>query len=150
MTHRGARRVLIAVLLTLVAMPAAVWSQERGLLDPSPRTIQTQLEASLRLERQALERLDAPAEFLRLTWQAYVQLRAAHANLLANMDLAKYPNPVYQFADSKIQVARDHLLWAREYVANASSHTEGNPLEMAATRLSQSARLIELVLVASF
>ncbi len=150
MSHRMTHRSLLGLAMILAILPAAARAQEGPPLDIRPHTIQAQLEASLRLQRMALQRLDTPSEAARLAWDAYVMLRAAHQNLQGNIQHSKFPNPLFQVASPKLQTARDHLLWARSMIMNPDRVTDGNPTERAAERLRQSSQLIELVLITSF
>ncbi len=150
MSSQICRRSLSALVATLVFLPAALAAQGVYRIDPNPRSIQVHLETSLRLEKAAMGRLDAPDEALRLTWQAYEYLRAAHTNLQHNIDLAKFPNPLFQLANPKLQQARDYLLQARDALKDPERIARSTSSEAAAERLRQSAHLIEMVLVTSF
>lgn len=145
-THHGSVRLGLAAALLL--LPAAAGAQ----INRNPAFIRQELEQSVRLQRMALERLSDHGEALRLTWDAYVQLRAAHTNVQADLQLAKYPNPLYQVASTKLQKARDNLLLGRDALKTPDRYV-GGPSQMeaaAAARLQESVRLIEFVLMTTF
>jgi len=148
MSSQIRRRSLSTLVATRAFLPAALGAQGVYRIDPNPRSIQAHLETSLRLEKMAMERLDVPDEALRLTWHAYEYLRAAHTNLQHNIDLAKFPNPLFQLTNPKLPQVRADLFQARDAEAPERIARNTSP-EAAAERLRQSAQLIELVLVSS-
>jgi len=139
-----------ALAAILAFLLSAVGAQGVYRIDPNPRSIQANLETSLRLEKVAMERLEAPDEAPRLTWQAHEYLRTAHTKLQHNIELAKFPIPLFQLASPKLQQARNYLLQAQDALKDPECVARNASSEAAAERLRQSAHLIELVMVSSF
>lgn len=144
-TRYGLLRIGLTVAL-LLSFPAA----GKAEFNRNPVVIRQQLEQSVRLQKMALDRLGDPREFVRLTWDAYVQLRAAHEGVNANVQLSKFPNPLYQLASTKLQKARDTLLRGREALKSPQGVVGGTPEAVAAERIQESVHLIQLVLVTTF
>lgn len=145
-TRHGLVRLGLAAALLL--LPAAVG----GEINRNPVFIRQELEQSVKFQKMALERLSNHAEALRLTWEAYVQLRSAHTNVQADLQLAKFPNPLYQLASTKLQKARDNLLLGRDALRTPDRY-RGGPSEMeaaATARFQESVHLIEFVLMTTF
>jgi hypothetical protein len=111
--------------------------------------IRSQLELSTRYLRLALDNVNDPAQATSLAWEAYVQLRAAHAKVLNGLG-GKYPNPLYQQASTLLQSARDHLLQGRSALGNPGRVSEGTAVQVAINRFGETLRLIELALLTSF
>lgn len=108
---RTARASLLTlgVLSTLLMVPVA-HAQFR-----SKAVIRTGIETSLLQQRQAMANLqERPERALTLIWEAYVNLRAAHGNITANNEAAKYPDPLFKIQNERIERARAKLLQARD------------------------------------
>lgn len=144
-TNRDLVRIGLTLAL-LLSCPAS----GKAELNMNPAVIRQQLEQSVRLQKMALDRLGNPREFVRLTWDAYVQLRAAHEGLNGNVQHSKFPNPLYPFASTKLQKARDSLLWGREALKSPQGVVGGTPEAVAAQRIQESVHLIQMVLATAF
>jgi hypothetical protein len=108
---RAMRATVLAlgVLSALLLVPVA-HAQFR-----SKAVIRTGIETSLQQQRTAMANLqERPERALALIWEAYVSLRAAHANMTANNEAAKYPDPLFKIQNERIEKARTKLLQARD------------------------------------
>jgi hypothetical protein len=107
---RRTRPLLLAVLSALLlAVPAQAQFRSKAV-------IRAGIETSLLQQRQAMANLQEqrPERALTLIWEAYVSLRAAHANITANNEAAKYPDPLFKIQNERIERARTRLLQARD------------------------------------
>ncbi len=147
MTHLS--RDLLRIGLT-AALFLLLPAEGKAEFNRNPVIIRQQLEQSVRLQKMALERLGNPAEFVRLTWSAYEQLRAAHEGVEATLGHSKYPNPMFKLASTKLQKARESLLWGRDALKNPQGLIGGTPEAVATERIQESVRIIQLVLVTTF
>jgi hypothetical protein len=115
------------------------------------REIKTQLENSARYIRLALERIEDTHAALGLTWQAYVQLRAAHTRVLNAIEEKnlKFLLIMYEAAAPRLQKARDRLLEARSVLKHPSyaDAVGDTPAGLASKHLHQALKEIELVLL---
>src|SRR6266496_5969973 len=103
MTRTRPDRLRIVLMAALVlSLPTAGEAQ----INRDPGFIRQQLEQGVALQKKALTGLSDTGEALRLTWDAYVQIRAAHGNIEAQLRSSKFPNPMWELASTKIQTAR--------------------------------------------
>ena len=147
-THPALGRVALALVvlgtLVLVAVPSS--AQPR-----SPAMIRQQIEQSLSLQRQAMGSIDEPARAVKLVWDAYVSMRAAHGAMIINASDAKYPDPIFPLTDRRIEQARAHILAARDALREPDKWTgSGPPLEVARENLSAAMRLTQIILATTF
>src|SRR5262245_42532842 len=103
---------LVAVSLVLGAMLCALVAEAQNIR--SPIFIRQRIEQSLELQRQALAAGDDVEQALKLSWDAYVLLRAAHSDMIINASNMKFPDPLFPLADKRLERARAHILQARE------------------------------------
>ena len=107
---RRAGPLLLGVLsVLLLTVPAQAQFRSKAV-------IRTGIQTSILQQRQAMTNLQEqrPERALALIWEAYVNLRAAHANITANTEAAKYPDPLFKIQNERIERARTRLLQARD------------------------------------
>ena len=107
---RRAGPLLLGVLsVLLLTVPAQAQFRSKAV-------IRTGIQTSILQQRQAMTNLQEqrPERALALIWEAYVNLRAAHANITANNEAAKYPDPLFKIQNERIERARTRLLQARD------------------------------------
>ncbi|HUG37383.1 MAG TPA: hypothetical protein VML54_10560 [Candidatus Limnocylindrales bacterium] len=149
MITRPARgRVALALLvlgtLVLVAGPAA--AQPRN-----PMMIRQQIENSLSLQREAMASIGQPERAVKLVWDAYVSMRAAHGAMVINASSAKYPDPIFPLTDRRVEQARAHILAARDALRDPAKWSgSGNAIDIARENLSAAMRLTQIILATTF
>lgn len=111
--------------------------------------IRGELELSTRYLTLAMNQLMHPDQAIALSWEAYVQLRSAHAKV-QNLTGGKFPNPLIEQASTMLQSAREHLLQGRSKLGNPDRVIEGLPVQVATNEFLETLRLIELVLYTAF
>jgi hypothetical protein len=117
----------------------------------SPVLIRQQIESSLNRQIQAVNALEAPEQARRLTWEAYVQMRAAHGNMTINDSNAKYPDPLFPLANQRIEQARAQVLSAHDALKTRTTwNASSNPIEVARKHLTEAIRMTRLILATTF
>lgn len=149
MTTRAAVAGLVTVALALALGPPPAGAEKAKR---STVVIRQQLEESIRLQEAALGQLGSPEMALKLTWEAYVRLRAAHSDHKLNLAYQKVRNPVDEIANPRFEKARWHLLRARTILTSPNQlWQERIPWpENVTNHLRESMRQIELVLAIAF
>jgi hypothetical protein len=143
MRARRASLLLLGVLATLLlAVPAQAQFRSKA-------SIRTGIETSLLQQRQAMANLQEqrPERALALIWEAYVNLRAAHGNITANNEAAKYPDPVFKIQNERIERARARLLQARDLLRDivAKQWVGENGIQRVREFLAEALRETEVV-----
>ena len=133
------------------ALMVGLWA---SLAQAQPRNtalIRRQLETSLTLQIEAVNALDEAGRAERLTYDAYVQMRAAHGHMTINDSNAKYPDPLFPLANRRIEQARGRLLAAHEALkARTTSNASGNAIDIARNHLTEAIRMTRLILATTF
>ncbi len=146
MRHPAFRIMLGVAALALGCWPALAHAQPRN-----PLMIRQQIETSLRLQGEALETLGDPDRAAKLTWDAYVELRAAHGNMTINASSAKFPDPVFPLTNQRVEEARLHILAARDALRDrARWNGTGDPIDTARNQLTEALRLTRIILATTF
>lgn len=132
--------LLLVFALAIVPGPASVQAKV------PPYEIRAEIEQSRLLLATSLHRLDDSPEALRLTWDAYVLLRAAHGGIVANLSGARFPDPLYQAVDPLMASARSHVLIARAALSDPDRVVDGTPAEVAGRNIVVAIAKIDAVL----
>lgn len=140
------RRTFLWGILMSLAWPAGARAQ-RAASEFTPTAIRQRLEASVQLQRQALESLGDSGKAQLLIWQAYEQLKAGHELTVNAKNHVKYPDKTYDIIGPKLNEAREILLSARSALARPWGVSQGAPAQFAADRIRASIRIIEIVMV---
>jgi hypothetical protein len=136
----------LAVLGALVLLGAPGSAQVRN-----PMVIRQQIEHSLSLQQQAMASIGEPERAVKLVWDAYVSIRAAHGAMIINASAAKYQDPIFPLTDRRVEQARTHILAARDALREPNKWTgSGNPIDIARDNLTASMRLTQIVLATIF
>ena len=146
MKHPALRIALAVATLALGCWAALAQAQPRSLTG-----IRQNIETSLRLQGQAIETLGDPDGALRLTWDAYVHLRAAHGDMTINASAAKFPDPVFPLTNERVEQARLHILAARDALRDRARWSgTGNPIDVARDQLTEAIHLTRIILATTF
>jgi len=125
-----------------------------SLAQAQPRNtgmIRQQLETSLALQIEAVNALDDAGRAEGLTYNAYVQMRAAHGHMTINDSNAKYPDPLFPLANRRIEQARGRLLAAHEVLkARNTLNASGNAIDIARNHLTEAIRMTRIILATTF
>ncbi|MBI2527054.1 MAG: hypothetical protein HYV93_13850 [Candidatus Rokubacteria bacterium] len=146
MRHSALRRIALGAALVFGLWPAPVEPLPR-----SPALIRQQLETSLQQQLQALSALDEPDRAQKLTWEAYVQMRAAHGNMIINASNTKFPDPLFPLADRRIEQARAQILSAHDALKSRKTwNASSNPIDVARKHLTEAVRLTRIIVATTF
>ena len=142
----GRVSLALVVLGTLVLSAVPASAQARN-----PMMIRQQIEQSLSLQQQAMASLGEPERAVKLVWDAYVSLRAAHGAMIINSSSAKYPDPIFPLTDRRVEQTRAHILSARDALRDPTKWGgPGNPIDSARENLTASMRLTQIILATTF
>lgn len=136
--------IALAVGLLLLSHPA------RAQTARSPLEMKLELESSVRYLRLATEDLQNRDQALASSWNAYVQLRSAHAKIQNWIARSRFPDPTYEWSVPKLQQARDDILRARDALNNPDAAVDARLTDKAADLMAEAAQIIEMVLLTSF
>jgi hypothetical protein len=147
MTHRGGRALAVGVGVGLALCASVAQAQPPR----SPAVIRQQIETSLMLQHETLAALDDPERALRLVWDAYVQMRAAHSSMTINASNTAFPDPLFPFANQRIEQARNNILGAHDALRSRDRWTGQGPWQdVVRQRLTESVRLTQIILATTF
>ncbi len=139
----------LALAAVLTAAPPASTQSSRP--PRNPLDIQTKIQKSAELQRQALQTLANPGEAEQLIWKAYAELQAAHGDMIINASNMKPPDPLFDVSNQKMQQALLKLQQAGDTLKTRDqSSGPSDPVDVARTHLQQALRLTNMVLATTF
>ena len=134
-----------------IGLALGLWASVAQAQPRSPALIRQQIEASLNRQIQAVSALEEPERAGRLTWEAYVQMGAAHGNMTINASSAKYPDPLSPLANQRMEQARAQILSAHDALKSRSTWSaSSNPIDVARNHLNEAIRLTRIILATTF
>lgn len=146
MSQSALQRTLLGATLMV-----GLWASVAEAQPRNAALIRRQLETSLTRQIEAVNALDDAGRAERLTYEAYVQMRAAHGHMTINDSNAKYPDPLFPLANRRIEQARGRLLAAHEALKyRKTSGASGNAIDIARTHLTEAIRMTQLILATTF
>ena len=152
MKHVTRRRIAIALTLGVgLALWASAIEAQSRTAPRSPMLIRNQIEKSLSLQREATASLGDPDRAVKLVYESYGQMRAAHSSMVVNASSMKYKDPLFPATDERVQRARGLILRAHVALRDREHwNGKGNPIDVARETLLESIRLTQTILATTF
>ena len=152
LVHRRLATVLTVALGLALGTPAAPARAQHTAPPPrSPMMIRGLIEKSLVLQREAVATLDDPDRAVKIVYDAYVQIRAAHGHLVINASNMKYPDPLFPSTDKRVSQVRSLILRAKWALDSRNQWSgKGNPIDVAREALGESIRVTQTILATTF